>query len=80
MTREQDAVIRRPVSYEELLLEKFLRDRQYALYWKTRDGKKITLSKLSDFHLERIINFINRNREAAEHLEDCDILDKDYNE
>lgn len=80
MAQEQDAIIRRPVSYEELLLEKFLRDRQYALYWKTRDGQKITLSKLSDFHLERIINFINRNREAAEHLEDCDILDKDYNE
>lgn len=80
MAQEIDAIIRRPVTYEELLLEKFLRDRQHRLYWKTRDGQKITLSALSDFHLERIINFIDRNREVAERLEDCDILDKDYNE
>lgn len=78
MANETDAVIRRPVTYNELLMERFLRDRMYKLYWRTRDGQKITLSSLSDAHLDRIIAFIDRNREAAEHLEDCDILDKDY--
>ena len=80
MANETDAVIRRPVTYNELLMERFLRDRMYKLYWKTRDGQKITLSSLSDAHLDRIIAFIDRNREAAEHLEDCDILSKDYTE
>lgn len=77
MAQETKTVTRRHCTYEELLLEKYLRDRNYVCYWRTREGKKIPLKSLSDEHLERIINFINKNREAAEHLEDCDILDKD---
>lgn len=75
-----EEIPRHHCTYEELLLEKFIRDRQYASFWRTRDGKKIPLKALSDLHLERILAFIDRNREAAEHLEDCDILHKDYTE
>lgn len=69
-----------PATYEDLLLEKFIRDRQYTKYWRTRDGRCIPLAALSDFHLNNILKFIEENREQQEHLEDSTIIDKDYYE
>lgn len=84
MEQEKDKsiyeVVRTPATYEDLKLEQFLRDRQYAKYWRTRDGRKIPLAALSDFHLNNILKFIEENREQREHLEDSAILDKDYYE
>lgn len=30
-------------------------------YWKTASGEKITLNKLTDYHLDNIINMMERN-------------------
>lgn len=46
-------------TYEQLKMEQFLRDRN-TLTWKTKDGKEIPLSELSDEHLNAIIIIYER--------------------
>lgn len=48
-------------TYEQLLLEKFLRERN-TLTWRTKDGKEIPLSELSDEHLNAIIICMERRQ------------------
>ena len=57
-------------TYEQLLLEKFLRDRN-TLTWKTKDGKEIPLSELSDEHLNAIIMLHERRHQRQMDLDDA---------
>lgn len=57
-------------TYEHLLLERFLRDRT-TLTWKTKDGKEIPLSELSDEHLNAIIVCMERKQHRQMELDDA---------
>lgn len=63
-------VIRQP-TYNELLMEKYLREREAGkIAWKTESGKYISVKELDDKHLDNIINMLDRYREEIEHLGD----------
>lgn len=63
-------VIRQP-TYNELLMEKYLRERDAGkIAWRTENGKYISVKDLDDHHLDNIINMIDRYREEIEHLGD----------
>jgi hypothetical protein len=63
-------VIRQP-TYNELLMEKYLRERDAGkIAWRTENGKYISVKELDDKHLDNIINMIDRYREEIEHLGD----------
>ena len=48
-------------TYEELKFEKFLRDREKEiLVWKTKSNETIPITKLSDEHLNNILQFVNK--------------------
>lgn len=63
-------VIRQP-TYNELLMEKYLRERDAGkIAWRTESGKYISVKELDDKHLGNIINMLDRYREEIEHLGD----------
>ena len=63
-------VIRQP-TYNELLMEKYLRDRDAGkIAWRTEGGKYISVKDLDDRHLDNIINMLDRYRDEIEHLGD----------
>jgi hypothetical protein len=63
-------VIRQP-TYNELLMEKYLREREAGkIAWRTESGKYISVKELDDKHLDNIINMLDRYREEIEHLGD----------
>ena len=54
-------------TYEELLLERFLRKREQGLIvWRTRDNTEISINRMSDQHLENLINYLDREDEGAD--------------
>lgn len=57
-------------TYEQLLLEKFLRERN-TLTWRTKDGKEIPLSELSDEHLNAIIICMERRQHKQMELDEA---------
>lgn len=63
-------IIRQP-TYNELLMEKYLREREAGkIAWRTENGKYISVKELDDKHLDNIINMLDRYREEIEHLGD----------
>ena len=64
------ATVRQP-TYSELLMEKYLRDRDAGrIQWRTQDGKWIPIEDTSYEHLINIINVLDEQRELIEHLGD----------
>lgn len=62
--------IRQP-TYSELLMEKYLRDRDEGrIAWRTKEGKWIPVKDLDYTHLENIIRMLDQQREYIEHLGD----------
>jgi len=63
-------IIRQP-TYDELLMEKYLRERDAGkIAWRTEDGKWVSIKDLDDQHLDNIINMLDRYREEIQHLGD----------
>lgn len=63
-------IFRQP-TYNELLMEKYLRERDAGkIAWRTEGGKYISVKELDDKHLDNIINMLDRYREQIEHLGD----------
>lgn len=70
MSKIVNAMVRQP-TYNELLMEKYLRDRDAGkIQWRTQDGKWIPIKDLSYEHLTNIINMLDEQREYIEHLGD----------
>lgn len=56
-------------TYEELRFEKFLRDREKGiLVWKTKTGDIIPITKLSDGHLDNILQSINKREKDSNNI------------
>lgn len=54
-------------TYEELIIERFLRRREQGLIvWRTRDNTEISINRMSDQHLENLINYLDREDEGAD--------------
>ena len=54
-------------TYEELLLERFLRKwEQGLIVWRTKDNTEIAINRMSDQHLENLINYLDREYEGAD--------------
>lgn len=62
-------VTHRLATREELQFEKFLRDRESTLAWKTSKGEWIPLARLDNNHLTNIINMLDREY-AEMHYDD----------
>lgn len=59
-------------TYQDLLLEKWLRQRDSEeIFWKTKNGDKIPIKRLSDYHLDNIINLFNKASEEEYFEEDA---------
>lgn len=59
-------------TYQDLLLEKWLRQRDSEeIFWKTKNGDKIPIKRLSDYHLDNIINLFNKASEKEYFEEDA---------
>lgn len=51
-------------TYQDLLLEKWLRQRDSEeIFWETKNGDKIPIKRLSDYHLDNIINLFKKASE-----------------
>ena len=56
-------------TYEELKFEKFLRDREKEiLVWKTKSNETIPIAKLSDEHLNNILQFVNKKDKDSNNI------------
>lgn len=56
-------------TYEELKFEKFLRDREKEiLVWKTKSNETIPITKLSDEHLNNILQFVNKKDKDSNNI------------
>lgn len=54
-------------TYEELIIERFLRRREQGLIvWRTRDNTEIAINRMSDQHLENLINYLDKEDEGAD--------------
>lgn len=70
MSKTVTATVRQP-TYNELLMEKYLRDRDAGkIQCRTQDGKWIPVKDLSYEHLTNIIKMLDEQREYIEHLGD----------
>ena len=59
-------------TYQDLLLEKWLRQRDSEeIYWLTKNGDKIPIKRLSDYHLDNIINLFKKASEEEYFEEDA---------
>lgn len=64
---------KRIATYEDLLLEKFLREREQGLIvWRTRGNTEIAINRMSDSHLENLINYLDRQDEEGPDIGDLD--------
>lgn len=51
-------------TYQDLLLEKWLRQRDSEeIFWITKNGDKIPIKRLSDYHLDNIIKLFKKASE-----------------
>lgn len=54
-------------TYQDLLIEKWLRQRNSGeIVWQTKNGDKIPIKRLSDYHLDNIINLFNKAYDSEE--------------
>lgn len=59
-------------TYQDLLLEKWLRQRDSKeIFWETKNGDKIPIKRLSDYHLDNIINLFKKASEKEYFEEDA---------
>jgi hypothetical protein len=59
-------------TYQDLLLEKWLRQRDSEeIFWITENGDKIPIKRLSDYHLDNIINLYKKAFEKEYFEEDA---------
>jgi len=59
-------------TYQDLLLEKWLRQRDSEeIFWITKNGDKIPIKRLSDYHLDNIIKLFKKASEEEYFEEDA---------
>lgn len=59
-------------TYQDLLLEKWLRQRDSEeIFWETKNGDKIPIKRLSDYHLDNIIKLFKKASEEEYFEEDA---------
>lgn len=58
---------KRQATYEDLLMERFLREREQGLIiWTTKDKTQIAINRMSDQHLQNAIKLIEHSIEHRE--------------